>query len=147
DVDRYPADDRAELFTTTGTGRGLSSAIIQKEFWVCWLLKRVFSLPHLPAGLLVKVRASLSIVVQVSERFSDDIDLSFDRSALCFGGDNDPSQAPSTRKRKQALDALSETCREVIAQQFLPQLIYAVRDALQQEPGEAWDLSLDSDDP
>lgn len=146
DVARFPANDRAELFTITGTGHGLSSAIIEKDFWVCWTLKRVFSLPNPPAGLLFKGGTSLSKVFDVIDRFSEDIDLSFDRSALGFGGDKDPRQATSTTKRKQVLKELSEACRTVIAQQFLPQLIDAMQGALQQEPGEAWNLSLDGDD-
>ena len=75
DVARYPAEDRAELFTTTGTGQGLSSAIIEKDFWVCWTLKRVFTLPDPPAGLLFKGGTSLSKVFRVIDRFSEDIDL------------------------------------------------------------------------
>ncbi len=62
DIARLPASDRADLFTVSGTGRGLTSAMIEKDFWVCWTLKRVFSLPDPPAGLLFKGGTSLSKV-------------------------------------------------------------------------------------
>ena len=37
----------------------LSTAIIEKDFWVCWTLKRIFTLPDPPAGLLFKGGTSL----------------------------------------------------------------------------------------
>jgi hypothetical protein len=49
DVARLPAADRADLFVVTGTGRGLTSEMIEKDFWVCWTLKRLFTLPDPPA--------------------------------------------------------------------------------------------------
>ena len=36
-VARMTAFDRAALFNQTGAARGLSSVIIEKDFWVCWI--------------------------------------------------------------------------------------------------------------
>lgn len=47
-VARLPADDRAALFGETGAGRGVADTIIEKDFWVCWTLKRLFGLPDDP---------------------------------------------------------------------------------------------------
>ena len=80
DVARLPAADRADLFVVTGAGRWLTSEMIEKDFGVCWTLKRLFTLPDLPAGLLFKGGTSLSKVFGVIERFSEDVDLSFGRS-------------------------------------------------------------------
>lgn len=90
DVARLPAGDRADLFVVTGAGRGLTSEMIEKDFWVCWTLKRLFTLPDPPAGLLFKGATSLSKVFGVIERFSEDVDLSFDRAGLGFGGESEP---------------------------------------------------------
>ena len=72
DIARLSATDRADLFKVTGTGRGLTSDMIEKDFWVCWTLKRIFTLPDPPAGLLFKGGTSLSKVFGIIERFSED---------------------------------------------------------------------------
>src|SRR5579863_7321029 len=123
DIARLPAGDRADLFMVTGTGRGLTSAMIEKDFSVCWTLKRVFTLPDPPAGLLFKGGTSLSKVFGIIERFSEDVDLSFDRAGLGFGGESDPQNAPTGKKRKHGLEALTETCQRVIRDKLLPQLV------------------------
>jgi len=63
--------------------------MIEKDFWVCWTLKRLFTLPDPPAGLLFKGGTSLSKAFGVIERFSEDVDLSFDRAGLGFGDESD----------------------------------------------------------
>ena len=52
-VARLPASDRAALFGETGAGRGVADTIIEKDFWVCWTLKRLFALPKGAAATLV----------------------------------------------------------------------------------------------
>src|SRR4051812_29149398 len=74
DVARLPLADRADLFAATASRRALLPAIIEKDFWVCWTLKRIFTLPDPPAGLLFKGGTSLSQVFGVIERFSEDVD-------------------------------------------------------------------------
>jgi hypothetical protein len=41
-VATLPAKDRAELFRETATRRGLSNAIAEKDFWVCWSIAKLF---------------------------------------------------------------------------------------------------------
>ena len=64
DVARLPMADRADLFTSAARRRGLTAEIIEKDFWVCWTLKRVFTLSDPPAGLLFKGGTSLSKAFQ-----------------------------------------------------------------------------------
>ena len=96
-----PLNDRTDLFAATAGRRGLTAEIIEKDFWVCWTLKRLFTLPDPPAGLLFKGGTSLSKVFGVIERFSEDVDLSFDRAGLGFGGESDPLNA-TTGKTAEA---------------------------------------------
>ncbi len=98
EIARLPLSDRGDLFKAVARRRGLTPTIIEKDFWVCWTLKRLFTLPNPPAGLLFKGGTSLSKVFGIIERFSEDLDLSFDRVGLGFGGDNDPLNAPSGKK-------------------------------------------------
>jgi hypothetical protein len=36
------ASARAEIFAETAARKGLPEAIIEKDFWVCWVLKQLF---------------------------------------------------------------------------------------------------------
>jgi hypothetical protein len=147
DVARLPVNDRADLFTAAALRRGLTAAIIEKDFWVCWTLKRVFTLAAPPAGLLFKGGTSLSKVFGVIERFSEDVDLSFDRAGLGFGGNSDPLNAPTGKRRKHGLEALGETCRRVVREQLLPQFARAVGEALGEPAPGTWQLEPADDDP
>lgn len=71
--------------------------MIEKDFWVCWTLRAVFSLPDPPADLIFKGGTSLSKVWNAIERFSEDVDLSFNRTALGFVGEKD---RPRLRARR-----------------------------------------------
>jgi hypothetical protein len=92
---RLPARDRTDLFTASAAKRGFNFIIIEKDFWACWVLKQLFGLHDPPAGLVFKGGTSLSKVWGIINRFSEDVDLSFNRSDLGFGGDADPARAPS----------------------------------------------------
>ncbi|WP_438270337.1 nucleotidyl transferase AbiEii/AbiGii toxin family protein [Rhizobium mongolense] len=88
-----PIDDRAALFGETGTVRGVANTIIEKDFWVCWTLKRLFGLQEKDTATLVfKGGTSLSKAFGAIRRFSEDIDLSFDRAELGYTGDRDPDK-------------------------------------------------------
>ena len=89
DIVRLPSVDRADLFSATAGRRRLRQEIIEKDFWVCWSLMRLFLFPEPPAALLFKGGTSHSKVFHAIERFSEDVDLSFNHANLGFGGDND----------------------------------------------------------
>lgn len=149
DVARLPVRDRSELFSTASSMRGdMRPVLIEKDFWVCWTLKRVFALDDPPTGLIFKGGTSLSKAYQAIDRFSEDVDLSFDRSLLGFGGDNDPARAPSKKQAEKRLDELAVACREMIRRRFLPRLQALFATALGTAPSPGtWQVELDEDDP
>src|SRR5947209_767587 len=147
DVARLPLADRIDLFAVTARRRGLTTQIIEKDFWVCWTLKRLFTLPDPPAGLIFKGGTSLSKAYGAIERFSEDVDLSFQRADLGFGGENDPAAASSGKQRTRRLDELAAACNAMVRGQLRPRLEAAFAAALQTAPGpETWQLALDADD-
>src|SRR2546430_3736179 len=97
-----PASERAELFAETAERKGLAEAIVEKDFWVCWVLKQLFSLEALKNRLLFKGGTSLSKVFHAINRFSEDIDLAVDYLALGFAGDKDP--------RKEGISKTKRAC-------------------------------------
>ncbi len=43
-VAQNSAEFRADLFRETGSRIGLPAALVEKDFWVCWTLKQLFSI-------------------------------------------------------------------------------------------------------
>lgn len=52
--------NRRDLFQLTANQRRMSPQIIEKDFWVCWTLKQLFTLPTLGPNLIFKGGTSLS---------------------------------------------------------------------------------------
>ena len=73
----------------------LRAASIEKDFWVCWTLRELFSLPGCGSHLTFKGGTSLPKAWKLIERFSEDIDVVLDRGFLGFGGDKSPEAAAS----------------------------------------------------
>jgi hypothetical protein len=86
-------DQRRELFEVAGGRRRVNPAIMEKDFWVCWVLRRLFSDADLKDHLIFKGGTSLSKVYGLIDRFSEDIDLVLDWTLLGYGqGLIDPYQ-------------------------------------------------------
>jgi len=56
------ASDRRDLFSESATRLGMSAAVVEKDFWVCWILKRLFADPQLKEQMVFKGGTSLSKV-------------------------------------------------------------------------------------
>ena len=69
-VANLPTEQRADLFREAGARRGTGSAVTEKDFWVCWVLKKLFADPVLTEHIVFKGGTSLSKVFGIIERFS-----------------------------------------------------------------------------
>ena len=147
-VARLSAADRAALFGETGAGRGVANTIIEKDFWVCWTLRRIFTLPKGPtASLVFKGGTSLSKAFNAIRRFSEDIDLSFDRAELGYAGDRDPEQEGlGKNKAAKLIDDLVRDVETHIANQLLPALQSAFAKELGEPSEGGWALDIDPND-
>ena len=92
----------------------LRAASIEKDFWVCWTLREIFSLPGCGSHLTFKGGTSLSKAWKLIERFSEDIDVVLDRGFIGFGGDKSPEAAASNKQREKRLEALKLACQKRI---------------------------------
>lgn len=81
--------ERNELFEESARRRGVLPAITEKDFWVCWVLKKLFESRELSKHLVFKGGTSLSKVYGVIDRFSEDIDLILDWGLLGYGKDGE----------------------------------------------------------
>jgi hypothetical protein len=147
-VSKLSAKERADLFRESAIRRGdITPEIVEKDFWVCWMLKHIFSLHGLSAHLIFKGGTSLSKVFKVIKRFSEDIDLSFSRSDFGFTGDRDIRSQLGTKKRERLLKELKNQCESYIATEFLPYLIEDVSNSLGSAKDSGWEIYVDQNDP
>lgn len=70
--------ERREVFQQVSFERHLTIAIVEKDFWVTWILHKIFNDPSLSKLFVFKGGTSLSKVFHLIERFSEDIDLILD---------------------------------------------------------------------
>jgi predicted nucleotidyltransferase component of viral defense system len=68
-------DRRALVFEQAAAGQAGQAVMLEKDFWVSWLLGLLFADPELGPHLVFKGGTSLSKVFGVIDRFSEDIDL------------------------------------------------------------------------
>jgi Nucleotidyl transferase AbiEii toxin, Type IV TA system len=146
EIAQMPAVARAEIFAETADRKGLAEAIIEKDFWVCWTLKQLFSIEALAGRLLFKGGTSLSKIFHAINRFSEDIDLAVDYTALGFTGARDPRQEGISRsKRTNILDEMMTACQRYIGGEFLDVLKARCEEVL--GAGDDWSLTVDPQDP
>ena len=98
-VARLSSVQRRELFLRDGGRKGMTPAVVEKDFWVCWTLGRLFAHPDLSRLLMFKGGTSLSKVFHLIERFSEDIDLILDWRVVA--GEAVPLAERSPRNRKR----------------------------------------------
>src|SRR5271166_5264337 len=116
-----PADERRLYIEQAAVRRNVSAVVLEKDFWVCWLLGLLFG-SEFAGSLIFKGGTSLSKVYGVIERFSEDIDLSLSREDFGFVGERDPYLAPSGKKKAALVDEIVTECRRAIATELLPRL-------------------------
>ena len=110
-VARLPAQERNELFSETATQRGATPAVVEKDFWVTWVLNRLFREPALARLLMFKGGTSLSKVYNLIERFSEDIDLILDWRVL---SEDNPLAERSKTKQARLNAVIKEQARKFI---------------------------------
>lgn len=71
-------NERKAIFLETSKIKNIPAAMVEKDFWVCFVLDKIFSDDFLKNILCFKGGTSLSKVFHVIERFSEDIDLILD---------------------------------------------------------------------
>ena len=135
-VARFSKKQRAELFMETATIRGMTPAIVEKDFWVSWILGKLYQDEVLGRQLMFKGGTSLSKVYALIERFSEDIDLILDWREVTA---DDPLATRSRTKQNALNQDIDEKAQAYIADSLLA-LVQAVM-------GDACACEIDLHDP
>jgi hypothetical protein len=129
-----PAEERALYWRNYSNRVGMPEFIVEKDFWVCWLLGRIFATPQLGAECVFKGGTSLSKVFQAINRFSEDIDLGLSPASLGWN-EADLDDAPSTTQRQKRAKQLQTDCATAVEERFMPELEAVVDTCLGYCPG------------
>lgn len=115
-VARFSEQERRDLFSETAAQKGTTPAVVEKDFWVTWVLKQLFGDSQLSSLLMFKGGTSLSKVYGLIERFSEDIDLILDWREL---SDEDPLAERSKSKQDRLNKAINEKALDYIENQLI----------------------------
>ena len=116
-----PASERADFIYQYATPRSAPAFIVEKDFWVCWLLGRIFGEKDLGEQVVFKGGTSLSKVFGVIQRFSEDIDLSISPASLGWD-EARPRDAGSSRQLRKLTDQLEADCARAVEHAWRPKL-------------------------
>ena len=115
-----PADERRLYIEQAAIRRNVSPVILEKDFWVCWLLGVLFG-SEFAGSLVFKGGTSLSKVFGVIERFSEDIDLSLSPEFLKL-----PEAGTSRNQANKWMKKAEAACGRGVENQIGPALEAAV---------------------
>lgn len=137
--------EKRPYFEVAAAKLGLSQDIIEKDFWVCWTLNQLFSATSCKNDLLFKGGTSLSKVYRIIERFSEDIDISINKSYFGYENENDPERAPSKKKQQLVLSNINSDCKKFVQDRLFSELNSEFVNALS-GLDEHWKVEIDLDD-
>ena len=90
-------NERKKLFIEAADKTGITDSIIEKDFWVSWILGKIFSKKNLSKILCFKGGTSLSKAFSLIDRFSEDIDLILSKHIILK--DDEILEQPSNSKQ------------------------------------------------
>jgi hypothetical protein len=131
-------DERRLYFQQAAVQRNVSPVVMEKDFWVCWLLGVLFE-SEFAGSLVFKGGTSLSKVFGVIERFSEDIDLSLSPAFLQL------AEAGTSRNQANKWMARAEAaCGAAVRTQIKPALEAAVSEVLGKKEREWFEFLTDA---
>ena len=146
-MDNFANEDpglRKEAFQQASAELGFSEAIVEKDFWVCWSLSKLMTLPGFGDQMIFKGGTSLSKAYAAINRFSEDVDLSPDRGQLGFSGDRAPENPGlSGKNRKALLQELQDEATKAVGGPILSEIVSIFGATI----GQDHRVEVDVDDP
>lgn len=123
---RLSNDERRLYIEHAAIQRDLSPVIMEKDFWVCWLLAILFQ-SEFAESLVFKGGTSLSKVFGIIDRFSENIDLSLSPAFLAL-----PEARASRNQGHKWMIAAESACEAAVRTHIGPALESVVADILGQ---------------
>lgn len=132
-------DDRIVLFTQTAAKMKMHPSIIEKDFWVCFLLDHLFHDCKYKDMFVFKGGTSLSKSYHVIERFSEDIDLILDWRKIISDESN-----PWEDRTKTKQDTYNKQINKSAAEFYKDELVPVLNNELSLKLGAGEWVAVDS---
>jgi len=133
-------EEKREIINQTAAKMQISPILIEKDFWVSFLLNEIFS-DDISNHMTFKGGTSLSKCYNLIKRFSEDIDLTIQKEALSTESHTEEMSGKALQKY---LKELQNKGREFVATKFIPKL----EEILHKCSGlEKWSIEIDQDEP
>jgi len=141
DIARSSQADRKTLFSNVAVKTGLSPAIIEKDFWVVWMLGYLFARSPWTKQLAFKGGTSLSKAYGLIKRFSEDIDLILDWRLLGYG-----VREPWAERSNTQQDLFNERANQKSAEFLRDIFVPRMKSDLEAEISRELDIGIDAQD-
>src|SRR5947209_2266099 len=132
-----PEDERRLYIEQAAIRRSLSPVVLEKDFWVCWLLGILFD-SEFAGSLVFKGGTSLSKVFGVIDRFSEDIDLSLSPDFLKL-----PDAGTSRNQAHKWMTRAEAACGAAVQNHISPAMEAAVVSVLGPRAGGWFEFLTD----
>ena len=132
---KFSREERKNIIQKASFDLGLRFDVVEKDIWVCWVLDKLFSLKELEGKIVFKGGTCLSKAYNLIERFSEDIDITIDKSCLDIVGVSKKSREVKSRTKKAAEQFVQEKIFKILNEAFSKELTK-----------DDWALEIDSDD-
>lgn len=137
------AEDRYALFQYTANELKMSEAIVEKDFWVCFMLEVLFEHSPYQEYFAFKGGTSLSKSFQLIERFSEDIDLILDWRKLGYAIE-EPLEIRSNTAQERFKKDMNAKCEAFLKDEFIPTMQQVLSTLC---PHEQFTFTIDEVDP
>lgn len=141
-IARSSDTEREVLFANTAERAGINNpAIVEKDFWVCFLMDYLFHKSPWPQSFIFKGGTSLSKAYHVIDRFSEDIDLIMDWRLLGYGIQDPWKERSKTQQDKYNKKVVADAS-EFLTRTVAPRIEADIRGMI----GQVVDVRMDPDD-
>ena len=127
EVAKLSMKDRSDLITYTAVELGINEAIVEKDFWVCFMLDILFHDFDYSDVISFKGGTSLSKGYNLIERFSEDIDIILDWRVLGYRM-MEPWEERSGGAQDRFGIEVSKRTGEFLRGKFMPSLKMKIKD-------------------
>lgn len=129
EVAKLQIKDRMELFQATAISMGMQPNVIEKDFWVCFMLDHLFHDCKYKNAFVFKGGTSLSKSYHVIERFSEDIDLVLDWRKI-MNDEVNPWEERSKTKQDLFNKQINSEAAKFYKEELIPQLNSEMKEKL-----------------
>jgi predicted nucleotidyltransferase component of viral defense system len=134
-------DEQRLIINNTAQKMGVSNAIVEKDFWVCYMLNYLFHDFSFRNNICFKGGTSLSKVNRLIDRFSEDIDIALDWQCLGYEKE-EPYKERSNHQQDAFNKKLNKDTEQLLNEKWLP----TMHTDLMKDIGSSFDLYIDKEE-